>query len=342
MAVSKGDRISGSLFGGAIGDALGYTVEFDRLKQIKKKYGEDGISDFLLHDGKAYVSDDTQMTLFTAAGLIHAREAKQTGEAILAFIWDAYKDWYHTQIKNGYRYTGKTFLYGRPELHVRRAPGNTCLESLRKSKYGGCMEEPINSSKGCGGVMRVAPIGFIPLGDDGNKNGMIGARAAALTHDHPLGYIPAFYLADLIHKIMEKDDDLELLLKDSLKTTEDAFRENSYIKDFVFLIEKAISCAKNEEPDIMSISVLGEGWEGDEALAIAVYTSLKYQDDFKQAMICAANHDGDSDSTASIAGNILGAYLGIDKVKESYDIQLLDLHDVIYEISEKLKGQMPG
>lgn len=338
MAVNRGDRISGCLFGGAIGDALGYAVEFDRMEQIKKKYGEDGISDFLLHNGKAYVSDDTQMTLFTAASLIHAREAKQVDESVLAFIWDAYKDWYHTQVKNGYRYTGKTFLYERQELHARRAPGGTCLESLRKSKYGGSIEEPINASKGCGGVMRVAPIGLIPLG----KNGLIGAKAAALTHDHPLGYIPAFYLADLIHLIMEENDNIEALINRSLRTTEAAFKENAYTKEFVLVMERAICCAKDKEADPISIKRIGEGWTGEEAMAIAVYASLKYQEDFKKAIICAVNHDGDSDSTAAITGNILGAYLGINRVKESYDIKLLDLYNVICEVSERLKEQTPG
>lgn len=61
------DRIRGSLIAGAAGDALGYTVEFMRRGSIQKKYGNNGITQFdLSHDGKALVSDDTQMTLFIA------------------------------------------------------------------------------------------------------------------------------------------------------------------------------------------------------------------------------------------------------------------------------------
>ena len=66
------DRIRGSLIGGAIGDALGYPVEFMSRKNILYKYGNMGVRRFQEFDrnGRAVVSDDTQMTLFTANGLL--------------------------------------------------------------------------------------------------------------------------------------------------------------------------------------------------------------------------------------------------------------------------------
>ena len=67
------DKIKGSLIGGAIGDALGYPVEFDKYDYIIKKYGDRGITEFKISNtGKALVSDDTQMTLFTANGILNA------------------------------------------------------------------------------------------------------------------------------------------------------------------------------------------------------------------------------------------------------------------------------
>lgn len=101
------------------------------------------------------------------------------------------------------------------------------------------------------------------------------------------------------------------------------------IKELVSIMEKTISYTKDDIPDSMIIKKLGEGWTGEEAIAVAVYASLKYRDDFKQAIVCAANHDGNSDSTASITGNIVGAYIGIDRAKERFNIKLLGLYDVI-------------
>ena len=47
MSEKKNDRfmsaIRGSLVGGAVGDALGYPVEFLRWKEIQEEYGPEGI-----------------------------------------------------------------------------------------------------------------------------------------------------------------------------------------------------------------------------------------------------------------------------------------------------------
>ena len=69
------DRIRGSLTGGAIGDALGYPVEFLSWSNIQNKYGAMGITRYDTADnGLAFVSDDTQMTLYTACGMLNAKK----------------------------------------------------------------------------------------------------------------------------------------------------------------------------------------------------------------------------------------------------------------------------
>ena len=97
------DKLRGSLIGGAIGDALGYPVEFINFGEIQKAYGEKGITRFDTspfwidkseHTGKALVSDDTQMTLFTANGIVNA---KQKGIPYIEGIKRAYLEWLFTQ-----------------------------------------------------------------------------------------------------------------------------------------------------------------------------------------------------------------------------------------------------
>ena len=68
----RSDAIRGCIFGGAVGDALGFPVEFLREEQIFQKYGENGITRYTKDriSGKAMISDDTQMSLFTANGLL--------------------------------------------------------------------------------------------------------------------------------------------------------------------------------------------------------------------------------------------------------------------------------
>ena len=71
--IKQKDRVRGSLIGGAIGDALGYPVEFIfTYEDIQRQYGENGITK--LEATESLISDDTQMTLFTALGLLNAKE----------------------------------------------------------------------------------------------------------------------------------------------------------------------------------------------------------------------------------------------------------------------------
>jgi hypothetical protein len=67
------DRIRGCLLGGAVGDALGARVEFMKLPEIRRCFGAAGIRDFAPAYGRlGAITDDTQMTLFTAEGFIRA------------------------------------------------------------------------------------------------------------------------------------------------------------------------------------------------------------------------------------------------------------------------------
>ena len=95
------NKFKGCLVGGAVGDALGYAVEFMPASSICKKYGESGISEYELHGGVAEISDDTQMTLFTATGLLTGTTREMTrgimGDYAECYIAHSYRDWYRTQ-----------------------------------------------------------------------------------------------------------------------------------------------------------------------------------------------------------------------------------------------------
>ena len=105
--------------------------------------------------------------------------------------------------------------------------------------------------------------------------------------------------------------------------------------DFLKLIRKAMALAAGDTADLDAIHQLGEGWVGDEALAIAIYCALKHADNFDQALIAAVNHKGDSDSTGAITGNILGAYLGLAGIPEKYRKDL-ELADVLMALADAL------
>ena len=52
-------------------------------------------------------------------------------------------------------------------------------------------------------------------------------------------------------------------------------------------------------------------------------------------MIAAVNHDGDSDSTGAVCGNILGAALGMVEIPDKF-IENLELKKVIIKMADDL------
>ena len=346
------NNFKGCLIGGAVGDALGYPIEFYNIEQIKNIYGEDGITEFELNNGKAIISDDTQMTLFTANGiLIGKTRAMMRGIAgsCETYIYQAYLDWLDTQ-RNTKKGIGCTWISRIKELNVQRSPGNTCIGALSSGKMG-TIERPINNSKGCGGIMRVAPIGLYFSRRSVDEIGKIGAKTNAITHGHPLGNISSYVMTVLINTIIYGEYEyfevpykrnLEECIEFALAVYTHKFRiyDKKISLDFVELIHKAINLTKQNIDDIKAIEQLGEGWVAEEALAIAIYCSVKYSINFEKAIIASVNHSGDSDSTGAITGNILGAYLGISNIPNKF-LEKLELRTVIEEIAEDLYNDCP-
>lgn len=339
------DQFRGCLVGGAAGDALGYAVEFMSEKNIISQYGIDGISEYELMNGKALISDDTQMTLFTANGLLQGTTRGMMrgimGE-YTSYIWIMYQCWYRTQTekyplvndKNKYQYS---WLLNIPELFNQRAPGNTCLSAI-ENEVEGTMGHPINNSKGCGGVMRVAPIGIYFAGKriTYDEVDMISAATAALTHGHELGYIPAATLAHMLRRIVEDpNSNLKDVVNEAVDNTAKLFKDAKEIGYYTNLMNKAVELACSDIADIDAIHLLGEGWVAEETLAIAVFCALRYEKDYDKAIRCAVNHNGDSDSTGSVTGNILGAYIGYEAIPQKYKDNL-ELLDVILTIADDL------
>ena len=83
-----------------MGDALGAPVEFLSINQIHRQFGPGGIRDFAPAYGRVgAITDDTQMSLFTAEGLIRAavREARKGVCHPPTVIHRAYVRWLTTQ-----------------------------------------------------------------------------------------------------------------------------------------------------------------------------------------------------------------------------------------------------
>lgn len=332
------DKCRGSLVGGAIGDALGYPVEFVySFEEIKAKYGEEGIT---VYDtsypwldekfDKALFSDDTQMTLYTAEGLL---ETERSWKPIVATICNAYLAWFGRQAGKKVRISYDSELSKIDELNQRRAPGNTCLSALL-SIYNG--KDPMNSSKGCGGIMRVAPIGLYGAthGWSLEEVAKLAGEAAELTHLHPLSTYSSAVLAVIVQICVSAEGPVDVsrfksIVGKSLEVVSGVYGADApAMEDFQKLIRKALQLEDNLLRDWEIIeNGLGGGWVAEKTLAIAVFSVIRHINDFNACMICAVNHGGDSDSTGAVAGNIIGAIIGYEAIPDKFtkSIQLKEL-----------------
>lgn len=324
-------RLLGCLLGGAVGDAFGYTVEFDSLKRIQERFGMQGLTAPVYQQGRLVVSDDTQMTLFTLEGILRCTDAQGVIKCseLLQQIRKAYLDWHDTQGDQGPN-APHGWLASRPALRVRRAPGNTCLSALEMGADGS-IENRINDSKGCGGVMRTAPIGFL----QGIDLFDLGVRAAALTHGHVDGWIPAGILPRIISRLIQGEEKFLAVRNGYSDGSEWGHVYGEQGTTHRYLIARELGRKLRFNPR-KAIKLIGKGWVGDEALAIAIYAFLSGRD-FTDVVRRASNHDGDSDSTASIAGQLWGAMHGVSDIPHAW-ARRLDVFDEILELVQQMQN----
>jgi len=297
------DKAKGMIYGLAIGDALGMPTEFLSLNSIKKKYGEKGIQDL---PDPALFTDDTQMSVAIAEALVTAGE--KDIESIMVAVKDEFIKWYHS-----------------PEN--TRAPGRTCLTGVTKMEQGiHWSESGVASSKGCGSAMRAAPIGYL-YQNDPDKLIEVAHATGICTHGHPTADAACIGAAYLIKLALDGVEHEKMIPALSDFTSGISSEWDEAIAN----VEKCLDW-ENEEK---ALKYLGEGWIGEEAVALSLFCFLKYQDSYEKVVIRGANTNGDSDSIACIGGSISGAYFGIDAIPNNW-VRQIEKTEYLDELAKRL------
>lgn len=331
--MNKSERINGMFLAGACGDALGAPVEFMGYSSILERYGPGGIRDLDVAFGKhGAITDDTQMLLWTAEGLIRADNALRAGkESTRAqVVRRAYLRWFSTQ-----RGTISPeiepvdgWLIGIEELHASRSPGTTCMgglgTSIREQRMG-TMEQPVNPGNGCGAIMRMAPAGAIGL--DAADSFRLGCELGVLSHGEPGAYLAGGFMASMISDILHESS-----LDEAIANARRTLKEYPGSERIQGLVDRALALADSKPGDVEALMSLGGAWAGDEALALSLYAALSFPDDLEAAMVFAVNHSGDSDSTGAIVGNLLGCVHGPDAIPTRWSGEV-ELREVVETIA---------
>lgn len=334
--IAGAERATGCIVGLAVGDALGYPHEFRRVAQVQAELGPDGITDFVaLQDprfsrpfiiGKLHppgtFTDDTQMSLALAEALIEA----PTGdvERLMPVIARHFVAWYFSADNN-------------------RSPGQATGTGCQALRSGTPWREAgVADSKGCGANMRVAPIGLFY--EDLDLVAQVARAQAVLTHRHDAAIAGAAAAALLV----------ALALRDTPPAqmhAEVMRRCGGRSADFDAVFGR-VPAVIDADPARVLVArgatpvALGEGWVAEEAVAAAFYCFWRFPDDYRAAVLLAANTDGDSDSLACIAGGISGARLGIASIPDRWVTGVEDaqrLQDIAVRLwARRLGGNPPG
>lgn len=308
-------RFRGCLLGVAVGDALGAPVEFMARPAILERFGPHGIDSFQPWSNEAgirlsggAVTDDTQMTIATAAGLLDSLGTWRCRgvEDPMGAIWERYRAWLESQ----------------SDPAQRRYPGSTCLAAL-EAGVPGDLDDPLNDRKGAGGIMRVAPVGLAYLPERAFEH---GAESAALTHGHSSGYLAAGFLADVVSRLVrgpaggarEWNAERGGPIPGAVAATREVLLGWDEHDEVLEKVDLAVELYMADTPLDEGYELLGEGWVAEEALGIALFSAMNFPHDFDEGVLAAVNITGDSDTTGCVTGALLGAALGEGAIRAEW------------------------
>jgi ADP-ribosylglycohydrolase len=325
LARSTFSVIAGCLVGGAVGEALG------RQAAERAPAG--------IVDGPAgTIGWHTQLTMVTADGLLraHNRLLARGFADMPSVVYLAYRRWLVAQgdrslsLPGSFEHPESSWLLRLPALTEPRGASETTLAALRAGGVGR-PGHAINDSEDSSAITHLAPVGLLPPDVD---VGRLGMEVAALTHGSAIAQFAAGAVAIVIHRLMARRG-LEAALGDALAWLDWARRERqdgAALAPLVAALRRVVQAEVGDLEATVRAGALGAGQSAAEALAIAV-AGARCAGDFEHGVQLAAGHGGARDATGTLAGQILGATLGVASVPHRW-LDRLDARDALMELAD--------
>jgi ADP-ribosylglycohydrolase len=346
--ITARERYEGALLGFAIGDAFGHPVRTMEFSEICTRFEKHGCLELAVskQTETALFTDATQMSLFTADGIIWAdREAKGGEINYTTYVFYAYQYWLFTQTNT---IAGKEYAWlfdtekKRRQCRLLKAKGlyknryldRVSIEALlraRDNQYGRLINR-VNDNGDNGGLKRVLPAGLY-FNYDSETAFRAGADFAAVTHSSPTGYLSAGCYCAVIAELMNGEN-----LENAINIAMRILKEYDGHETTSLALDEMLELIKDEEVSPrVAINKLGDGKNAESALAIALFCVSLHNEDFANSIRLAANHDGESDVCAALCGGLFGAYRGVNSIPKRW-IKKIQYYNLLLDVGEELFG----
>ena len=339
--ISKSAAYRGCLLGLAVGDAMGYTVDTKTWPQIQEDYGPHGLLGYDLVNGYADVTSHTQLAVFSCNGLLLGLTRGQVYGKMAPFVKYAglaQREWAIGQRRYDQPQRNHCWVFRHGELRRRHCTDTRMVEILNRNQLGS-LEEPSNKHDTPASIATAVSAALFgdPTRMDQAEIDRLGAECVALTHGHPLAFLPGAVIAHLVSRCLrDQDTPLAELVENALTALEDQFgREYRQVKEVVAAVHQAIQLAQERSMSPVAAMEKLRCDTGADVLAGAVYAALLCEDDFDRAMIVAVNHSGRSAAVGCITGAILGARMG-EKALPDFYLESLEIAPILGEMADDL------
>jgi poly(ADP-ribose) glycohydrolase ARH3 len=305
--MTGGERIRGkflgSLLGAAVGDAVGASREGLALASGHEFEAMPRILRPLRY------TDDTHMTIGVAESLV---ECRGFDGAHMARCF----------VENYLKEPWRGYAPGPPMVFSLLRRGAEWDKAAAKVYPGG--------SFGNGAAMRVTPIGLLFWSNHARLR-EVAHQASLITHSHILGREGAALQALAVALAVAEDPDKPLDVHSFITRLLESATEDIYQR------KMARFASLLERPDDREAVVeqLGHGVEAFESVPTAIFAFLAHPSNFVSTVVYAVSLGGDTDTIASMAGAISGAYLGVDAIPSQW-LEQLENRDYISDLALKL------